>query len=331
MNKLNLGIVGCGDIADFTAMVSKLIPQVHLSGCCDVNAKRVESFAKRHRIPKSFTDYSNILANADIDAVYLAVPHHLHFEMIVSAVKSGKSVLVEKPITRTIEEGIQLIETMGNHKVGVNYQYRYDCGCYALGRALQKGALGKVHSIRINVPWHRTQKYFEDAAWHKNIAEAGGGTLITQGSHFLDVVLWGLDEKPVSAMGYAKTLLFNVEVDTLTSGIVETSGGTLISIVSSMVAASEQKVTIEAYGEKATAVYSNKPFPRVKFFGAKVPREYPPEWGLHALQRSLSGFAKWVLDDKQYLTPAKATLPVLAAVDAIYRSGKSGKRENVKI
>jgi predicted dehydrogenase len=190
--------------------------------------------------------------------------------------------------------------------------------------------LGKVHSIRINIPWHREQKYFDNASWHKTIAQAGGGTLITQGSHFLDVALWALNEQPLSAMGYTATPIFNVEVDTLAHGIVETSGGTLISITSSMVAAAEQAVTIEVHGEKGTAIYKDLPFPSLKFIGVKVRKERPPEWGVHALQRSLVGFAKWILDDKPFLIPAASTLPVLAAVDAIYRSAKDGQKSKVE-
>lgn len=329
MTKLNLAIVGCGDIAGFMALVSRLVPQVRLAACCDINVERAQIFAKRHRIPQTYTDYAEMLEKTDLGAVYLAVPHNLHCEMILSAVEAGKPVFVEKPVTRTLEEGLKLVEAVAAHKVGVNYQYRYDSGCYALGRAVQAGALGQVNSIRINIPWHRTQSYFDGAPWHKTIARAGGGTLITQGSHFLDVALWALGEKPLSAMGYTATPGFDVEVETLAHGIVETSGGTLISITSSMVTASERAVTIEVYGERGTAQYRDLPLPSLKFVGVKVRRERPPERGLHALQRSLAGFANWAMRDKPYLTPARETLPVLAAVDGIYRSAKSGKRESI--
>ena len=330
MNKLNLAVVGCGDIAGFTALIARLVPQVTLSACCDVNVERAEGFAKRHRIPQVFTDYKELLAKASADAVYLAVPHHLHYEMILAAITAGKPTFVEKPVTRTLAEGIKLVETVAGQKVGVNYQYRYDSGCYALGRAIQSGELGRVHSIRINIPWHRTQKYFDGAAWHKTIAQAGGGTLITQGSHFLDVALWALNDPPVSAMGYTATPGFDVEVDTLAHGIVETRRGTLISITSSMAAVKEQVVTIEAYGECGTALFRARPFRSLRFIGVRVRKERPPELGVHALQRSLAGFARWVLDDRPFLTPAKSTLPVLAAVDGIYRSAKSGHRSKVE-
>jgi len=330
MTKLNLAIVGCGDIAGYTAWVSKLVPQVRLSACSDVNPRRVQDFAKRHRIPQTFTDYAEMLEKGDFDAVYLAVPHNLHYEMILSAVGAGKPVFVEKPLTRTLSEGVKLVETVVSTKVGVNYQYRYDSGCYALARAVQAGTLGQIHSIRINIPWHRTQSYFDGAPWHKTIAQAGGGTLITQGSHFLDLTLWTLGERPVSAVGCMASPGFEVEVETLAHGILETQGGTLIGITSSMAAAREGAVTIEVYGERGTALYRDLPLPKVKFVGVKVRKERPLEWGLHALQRSLTGFANWVLTDKPYLTPAHETLSVLAAVDGIYRSAKSGKRECIE-
>ena len=330
MTKLNLAIVGCGDIAGFTALVSHLVPSVKLSAFCDVDIEKTQAFAKKHRMSQVFTDYNELLEKSSADAVYLAVPHHLHYEMILSAVRSGKPVFVEKPVTRTLEEAKELVKAIGNTKVGVNYQYRYDSGCYALARAIQNGTLGKVHSIRINIPWHREQSYFDDSPWHKTIAYAGGGTLITQGSHFLDIALWALGENPVSALGYAKTPVFDVEVDTLTHGIVETEGETLISVVSNMVAATGQQVTIEAYGERGTAIYADHPYPNVKFIGVKVHKERPPEWGVHALQRSLTGFAYWILNDKPFLIPAASTIPVLAAVDAVYRSAQSGRRIEMK-
>jgi UDP-N-acetyl-2-amino-2-deoxyglucuronate dehydrogenase len=331
MNKLRLGVVGCGDIAGFTALVSKLIPRVKLTACCDLDLERAKTFAGQHRIPHIFSDYSKMLTQTELDAAYLAVPHHLHYQMILSAVEAGLPVFVEKPLTRTLAEGMELLSKYPDAKIGVNYQYRYDRGCYALARAVQAGRLGNVHSARINIPWHRTQGYFDSAAWHKTIAQAGGGSLITQGSHFLDIVLWALGELPISAMGYTMTAGFDVEVDTVTHGIVETDGGALISITSSMIAAEEQTVTIEIYGSRGAGVYRNRPWPSVRFTGVRVRKQHPPERGVHALQRSLAGFASWVLADKPFLTPAKEAIPVLAAVDGIYRSAESGGREPIAV
>lgn len=329
MRQLRLAVVGCGDIARFTALLSRLVPRVTLAACCDVDRDRAAAFARRHRIPRAFGDYRELLADGGCDAVYLAVPHHLHGTMVAAAVQAGRSVLVEKPLTATLAEGIDLVAAAGAAKIGVNYQYRYDRGCHALARAVQTGALGRVHSVRIDVPWRRTRSYFDGAAWHRSIAQAGGGTLITQGSHFLDVALWALGERPVSAMGYVATPGFDVEVETLAHGTVETAGGALVTIASTMAAARERAVRIEVFGERGTALYTNRPWPRVRFEGVRPARERSPGRGVHALQKSLAGFVRWVLDDEPYLVPAASTLPVLAAVDGIYRSARSGRREAI--
>ena len=105
--------------------------------------------------------------------------------------------------------------------------------------------------------------------------------------------------------------------------------GALIQISSSMVASSEQPVSIEVYGEKGTASYGSWPLPHVRFRDVAVRGEKPPQRGVHALQRSLEGFRAWIMDDVPYLIPAAEALPVLAAVEALYRSAKTGRREPI--
>lgn len=329
--RIGLGIAGCGAIAGFAALVSKVIPQIRVAACCDSDPGRAEAFARRHRVGTVCPDLIAMLAAPGVDAVYLAVPHDMHLGMALSCIEAGRPVLVEKPLARTPTEGVELVDRarVAGVKVGVNYQYRYDSGCYALAQAARAGDLGRIHSVRINVPWRRERSYFERSPWHGTIARAGGGTLITQGSHFLDTALWALGEAPVSAVGYIARPGFDVEVETLAHGIVETAGGALVQICSSMASAREDAVTIEVYGERVTGRYTDRPVPRVRFEGGRVTRRRPPERGVHALARSLTGFARWVLEDGPFLVPAQEALPVLAAVDAIYRSAASGRREEI--
>ncbi len=328
---LRLGVVGCGDIAGYLALVSRLVRRVKLAACCDSQPERAAAFARRFRIPTIFTEYGLMLAEAALDAVYLAVPHDLHAPMIRQAVNAGLPVLVEKPLTHTLEAALALAADVGEHRVGVNYQYRYDRGCYALARVVQAGQLGQVHAVRINVPWHREADYFDGSAWHRSLARAGGGTLITQASHFLDLALWALGSPPESALAMTASPGFDVAVETLAQGVVRTAAGTLISITSSMVADRERDPTIEVYGERGAAFYRGGSWPRVRFSGVRlhVGREKPPGWGVHALQRSLLGFARWVQEGVPYLTPLPEALPVMAALDALYASAASGSVTNV--
>jgi len=326
-------MVGCGDIAGYTAFFARLNRGIETVVCCDISKERAQAFAHRHGIKQIFTDYTLMLSQTKIDAVYLAVPHNLHFEMIKRAIENGKHVLVEKPVTRTLAEGIEIVRIAreAGLKLAVNYQYRYDAGCYRLARAAQGGQLGDIHYARINIPWHRDAGYFQNSPWHKSIAQAGGGTLITQGSHFLDAVLWACGSRPVSAAGTTTRRVFkDVEVEDLAVGLIELENGALIDICSSMAAAKEGPVTIEVYGSRATALYSDRPLPHVRFSGARVKTQNVPVLGVHALQRSIEGFRRWINGGEPHLAAGGASLPVLAAVEAVYRSARSGKREKVE-
>jgi len=331
---LRLAIAGCGDIARWMALFSWLNRRIRLLACCDRTLPTAEAFAARFRIPRAYADYGTMLQEETVDAVYLAVPHDLHFYMACAAIEAGCHVLVEKPITRTLAEGQELVRRAqaAGVRVGVNYQYRYDRGCYALAQAARRGDLGRLYYGRCNVPWHREAAYFEQGAWRRELARAGGGTLLTQGSHALDVLLWALASPPRAAAGLTARPGFpQVEVETVALGTVELENGALIQISSSMVARPEQAVTLELYGERGTALYSNRPLPHVRFRGLPVRRMRPPGRGVHALQRSLEAFRAWVMEDQPYLTPAGEALPVLAAVDALYRSSRSGKKESVTL
>jgi UDP-N-acetyl-2-amino-2-deoxyglucuronate dehydrogenase len=350
MSRLRLGVVGCGGIADVMGWFARFNRKIMLSAACDISAERAQAYARRFNIPRTFTDYEQMLGQVELDALYLALPHHLHYGMIATAVAHNLPVFTEKPLTRTLAEGqriARLAEEQGV-KVGVNYQYRYDSGCHRMARAVQNGDLGAIHAARINVPWHRKASYFENAAWHGKMATAGGGTLITQGSHFLDVILWAMQgDRPKTAMGYIAQRnfglanreqsatndrhLMKIDVEDLAQGIVEMESGALMQISSSMVASSEQPVSIEMYGEKGTAVYSSDPLPHVQFRNVAVKAQKPPYRGVHALQRSLEGFRAWIVEGRPYLIPAHQALPALAVVEALYRSAASGKREKIEV
>jgi len=330
--RMRLGFVGCGDIAGYMAWLARFNRRIQISVCCDLNPERVAAFAGRFKIPQTFTDYNQMLAKSNLEAVYLAVPHHLHFEMIRTAIQSGLPVLVEKPLTRTLEEGLRIVHLAqnSNARVGVNYQYRYDRGCYALARAVQKGELGEIYYARINLPWYRSKTYFEQAPWHARLETSGGGTLITQGSHLLDVVLWAIGGQPVSVIGaIAQQKFKNVEVEDLAQATVEMPNGALVQICSSMTATPEASLCIEIYGSDGTAIYRNRPLPHLSLHGVRIKKESPPHKGLHALQRSLEGFRAWVEQGQDYLCPAAEALTTLATVEAIYQSARSGRRQEV--
>jgi UDP-N-acetyl-2-amino-2-deoxyglucuronate dehydrogenase len=332
MDRLKIAIVGCGDIARFVAVGCLINRKITAVACMDTDGTKARAFGRRFLIGQVFDDYDRMLEGAGADAVYLAVPHHLHRAMIEKAAGRGLPVLCEKPVATTMDDGLavcRLSEESGV-KIGINYQYRYDAACYALVKAAEAGELGRPLYGRCNVPWRRTKDYFAGAPWHAANNASGGGTLITQASHIIDIALLALGGEPVTVRGdTARRVFSDVEVEDLGMGIVGTSGGALLSITSSMVAVPERPASIEIYGSAGTGLYTASVLPSVRFFGTKAARHRPPVWGVHALFRSIEGFRRWVQDGIPYLTPAASSLRVLAVVEALYRSAASGRREAV--
>ena len=330
--QLRIGIVGCGEVSFFLAIVARFNRRIRAVACMDINRERASIFARKHKIPACFSDYQQMLDAGGMDAIYIAVPHHLHFPMIKTALDKGVHVFCEKPVTTTIKEALDIcrISSKKDIKIGINYQYRYDSGCYALARAAQKGDLGQVYYGCCNVPWHRENNYFQTAVWRRSAKMAGGGTLITQASHALDILLWAHPGIPVYAQGKTARCKFNdVEVEDLAMGIIEMDDGSLIQVSGSMIATPEQPVTIDVYGSLGTGKYTGPAFPKVRFKGARVRKEKTPVRGIHAFMRSLEGFRRWVTESQPFLIPIEESLKVLAVITAIYKSAKSGKKEAI--
>lgn len=330
MPELQLAIVGCGDIARYTAMFARLNRRVRLAACCDLDPQRAADFGRRFGIRGVYHDLETLLARENPQAVYLAVPHDLHLPLARLAVEAGAAVWCEKPLAASLEAGRALAELakQPGARIAVNYQYRYDRACYALAQACRSGDLGRLHYLRANIPWRRAEAYFAGgSAWHSSRQRSGGGTLLTQGSHFLDVMLWAAASRPAAAWGQTSRQVFiDSEVEDLAMAVVEMEDGVLVEICSSMVAQPERAATIEVYGSRGTLRYRDGLLPRLQTIGCTIPRRSPPVGGLHALARSLEAFRQWIASGRPYLSSAATALQTLQVVDAVYRSAECGQQ-----
>lgn len=332
MKKLRMGVIGCGDITKYMLYFMKLNSNLQVVGCADIQIEKARKYASLCKGATAFRDYQEMIRTLAPDAVYLAVPHYLHYPIMQVLIENGIHVLCEKPVTTMLEDALAVTASAKAHgvKVGVNYQYRYDKACYRMAAAAWNGDLGDLYYGTCNIPWYRNEQYFHQSKWHASHVHAGGGTLITQGSHALDILLWSFGAKPARAFGVARQVKFTgVEVEDTAMGIVELTNGCVIQITSSMAAYPEQSVAINLYGSKGTAIYRGPNFSRVRFHKARVPRYSLGVGGIHSLGRSLEAFRRWVVLDIPYHTAAEDAIPVLACVLAMYRSTKTQQAEEI--
>ncbi len=320
---MNIAIVGCGDVGYYVARLAWLNRRINLVACVDPDTARATAVARKSGCRTTFQNLDELLSDpTGLDAVYLGVPHDLHLSLVRQATGAGLAVLCEKPLAHTIDDARAIAAMSDNGaRIGINYQYRYDHAIYSLTETVREGGLGDIRYIRCNVPWHRTADYFGNGGWHASRKRAGGGTLITQGSHLLDMALLCSGGVATSALGRSYTEVFtHTDVDDLFFGLIETSTGVKIEISSSMVAYPEQAATIEVYGSRGTAVYSGPEKSRVTGRGVKIRRRKHPVRFYHALGRSIEGFRRWVDGDGEYACPAPEALKVMTAVDMLYHS-----------
>ena len=134
--------------------MAKLNPKIQVMACTDKQIERAQKYAKHFRGAKAFSDYKEMINTTELDAVYLAVPHFLHYPIMLDLLNHNLNILCEKPITTNIEDAKDIIQKAEekNLKVGVNYQYRYDKACYRMVMAARNNELGELYYGICNIP-----------------------------------------------------------------------------------------------------------------------------------------------------------------------------------
>jgi len=187
--KIRFGIVGCGRIGVRHAEHILKNKRAELSVVCDINEKRVDELAKEYN-SKSLYSFDKLLEE-DVDVVSICTPSGMHAEMVIRAFEAGKHVLCEKPMALNLIDADKIIEAEhhSKKKFFLVKQNRYNEPIKALKDCVYNKKLGKISIISSTVWWNRNREYYEKDPW-KGTMELDGGALITQCSHFLDLMIW---------------------------------------------------------------------------------------------------------------------------------------------
>lgn len=188
-------LVGCGDVSivHFEALRALGIPIV---GVCDTDQAAAEK-AAAHTGAQAFTSLERMLEETKPDVLHVTTPHDQHIDTTIKALDMGVNIILEKPIAHEIDEAERLVNRMeqpGTPKAGVCYQNRYNVSSQQLRRLLDSGALGNVNGAYSSVVWSRTPDYYRARPWRGQWERSGGGLLINQAIHTLDLIQWFLGD-----------------------------------------------------------------------------------------------------------------------------------------
>ena len=195
MDKVRIGIIGCGGIANNKHMPAlHRLPDVELVAFCDIIVERAEKAAKEYGIEgaKVYEDYKELLKDETIDAVHVLTPNREHSFITVDALEAGKHVMCEKPMAINTEEAQKMLDAAKRtgKKLTIGYQNRYRPDSWYLKRACDNGDLGEIYYAKAHAIRRRAVP-----TWgvFLNEEEQGGGPLIDIGTHALDLTLWTMN------------------------------------------------------------------------------------------------------------------------------------------
>lgn len=321
--KLGIGIVGCGVISYQHAQSILDTENATLVAASSRTEKNRKKFSKRFKIPM-LAGYDELLLREDLDAVSICTPSGTHLEYGIKAAEAGKHVIVEKPIEVSVERGQKLLEICEKNKVklAVIYQNRYSDSVIKLKDAVDSGKIGKPVMARGTVKWFREQDYYSYSDWRGTLDLDGGGALINQSIHTLDLLLWILGDLQ-SVFGFKDTLTHKgIEAeDNLVAGL-QFANGTLGLFEASTSIIPAQPRTIEINGSKGTAFLKGDEFSLS--FDEEVVAENGSRNEENFHTKQFRDIVDAILQGEQPPVSGAEALNSLAAVEAIYDSCRQG-------
>ncbi len=322
-NKLRWGLIGCGDISrKRVAPALGGIPECELIAVSRARVDLAEAFADEFGAKRWYGDWRELIADDEIDAVYIATPVYLHAEQTVAAAEAGKSVLCEKPMAMNPGECDQMIAAceFENVALGVAYYRRFYPAIRRVKEIIASGEIGKPVIAQINAFERFNPAPGEDRYWFLEKSKSGGGPMMDFGCHRLEILLnlFGPIERTTAVIGRA---LFDREVEDTCVASFEFGSGTQASLAVTH-AAFESRDTLDIYcgaGSIHTTSLNRGEIRIVSAAGERI--EWRPQHAnLH--QPLIEDFTRAVLDGREPEVGGDVGRAVAMIEEEIYAGGE---------
>lgn len=339
--KLRFAVLGCGRISGrhFDAIIEA--PEAELVATCDIIEERVKEKASKYGLDKWYTDYVEMFEKENIDVVSICTPSGLHCENTVKAAEYGINVLCEKPIGITKTQLDIMIKACREAKVkfgGIFQRRTCSAPLYTID-AVKAGKLGKLVLCSASLKYYRSQEYYDSGEWRGTWELDGGGALMNQGIHGIDMLqMIAGDIESVKAE--CKTLSRNIQVEDTSVIIVKFKHGGLGVIEGTTSVWPGQETLFSLHGDKGTITFGDNCFYRWKIMDSE---EEAPEindsmggincgWaaGNTGHTKQVRDIANAVFEDRDPMIPGEEARKAVDVILAIYESSKTGKEIKIK-
>lgn len=247
-NIIGYAVVGLG-IGMAHADAAYASPNAKLVAVCDIDPAKLQKAAKKYQGVRTYQSFEEMLQDPDIHIVSICLPSGMHADFAVRAMEAGKHVLIEKPIDITPDQAkrIEAARLASGMKAGVVHQNRYNCNMYPIKEAIQSGRIGRLILGTFAVKWYREQSYYDRGGWRGTWEMDGGGSLMNQAIHTVDLMQWLMGEvaSVTSTMG-----IYNHQINTedMTASLITFKNGATATFVSTTCAYPGISTEICLYG-----------------------------------------------------------------------------------
>jgi len=340
--EIGFAIAGAGMVARYHATAIERTPGARLVAICRFDPARAEETATQFGVP-CLADYTALLARDDVDAVCICTPSGLHAEQTIAAAHAGKHVLVEKPIALTLAHADAMIVACAQAgvRLGVALQRRTEPEFQRLQAAIAAGELGRLVLGSLSMPYLRTQSYYDSADWRGTWALDGGGALMNQGIHLVDLLLWLIGDA-AEVRATAATLAHAIEVEDCVTATLRFVNQALGSVTATTAAAPGFPHRIEIYGDRGGVQIEGEQIGRWEGGGAQEPRipdqapiaagagASPTGIGAAGHTRLLEDFVAAIRNARDPVAPGPEGRRSLALVLAIYEAARTGRAVRIE-
>jgi UDP-N-acetyl-2-amino-2-deoxyglucuronate dehydrogenase len=255
--RIRFGIIGCGVIGDTHAKAVGSVPDAQLVAVADVLPERAQQLATTYGVAP-YASVQDMLEREQLDVVNVCTPSGQHGETACQVMRSGRNVVVEKPMEITHEaiEQMLRVQQESGVKMAVISQHRFDPASQRVHELAEQGAFGRLVLGNAQIPWWRSQQYYDSGAWRGTWELDGGGVLMNQGIHSIDLLQWLMG--PVSTVyAHTATLVHRMQTEDVAVAVLRFANGALGTISGTTGAYPGLGTRIEIYGDHGSAVIAD--------------------------------------------------------------------------
>ncbi len=345
-DKLKWGIIGCGVIAPWHADSVVDSEYADLVAVCDIDVDKGEAFAEKYSAA-FYEDYKQMLAQGGVDVVSICTPSGLHSEMAIAAAEAGVHVVCEKPMAITvpqIDAMMAAVEKAGI-KLEVIFQRRTYETTQTVRKAVQAGLLGQMTLGDAYLKYYRSPDYYKSADWRATWELDGGGALMNQGVHGIDVLAWVMgDVESVYAKAEAKAR--DIVVEDTCVALVTFKNGAFVVIEGTTSSNPGEDTAFHFHGDKGTIILDDSGIQKWSVAEDRSARaENDPEKcvtretlsatadptaiGRAGPRAQVDDLCQAILEDREPMITGASARKSVELILAIYESSKTGKEINL--